>query len=116
GYRSRSSLWQASWVSGLEDGISPPRSLRLTVWFSAAYHLLTVGVQGVIDGRFGCNDCVIVSISKMAETFGDRLQSCRFGLMPEGVIRVSSIDDLCQECDCWIFLEPMLLDQGIKRT
>src|SRR5437879_3852806 len=87
---------------------------ELTVRLAAADHLLTVGVQGVVDDGLGRNHLQIILEAEMAETFGDGVQPRRLRLVPERVVRVGSVDDLGQENDGRVAVQLVLLRQRVE--
>ena len=71
-------------------------STELTVGLPAAYHLLTVPIQCIIDDRFGGNHFMVVLEPEMAKAFGDRIESSGVRLVPKGVVGVGPVHNLGQ--------------------
>jgi hypothetical protein len=61
------------------------------------HHLLTIGIECVVDDPLGCIERVIVFISKMAKAFGDGLQARSFGLPIQRIVGIGAVDDLAEQ-------------------
>ena len=61
------------------------------------HHLPAVSVKCVVDDPLGGVDRVIVLEAQMAETFRDRFEARRFGLLIERIVGVGAVDDLAQQ-------------------
>lgn len=90
------------------------RLLESAIRFTSTHHLLTISVEGVVYDPLGGIDLVIVLIAQVTEAFGDGVQPCRFGLVPERVVRVRPVDDLRQQDEGRITGEVVLLHDGVE--
>src|SRR5215470_3584528 len=104
----------ASWAT-------PPPALRcrsaiLSVGLAPSHHLLTVSIERVVDDRLCCDHFVIVFEAKVPKAFGDRVKPRGLRLIPQRVVRVGAVYDLCQKNDGWITREPMFLHKRIERA
>src|SRR6476469_7077878 len=61
---------------------------------AASDHLPAVGIEGIVDDPLGGVLLVVVLEAEMAESLGDRFQAGALGLVPEGIVCVSAVDDL----------------------
>ena len=60
-------------------------------------HRVTVGIKGVVNDPLGRVKFVIVFEAQVSKTFSDCLKPWTFGLIPEGIVGVSSIDDFTEQ-------------------
>src|SRR5215831_2112133 len=72
---------------------------KLSVGLATAHHLLTVPVERIVDDGLRRNQFVVVFELEMPKAFGDRIQPRGLRLVPERVVSVSAVYDLCQEND-----------------
>src|SRR5262245_48057269 len=91
-------------------------SSERTVRFAAPDHLLTVGVEGIVDDPLGGDALVVVLDPEVTEPLGDGIESRRLGLVPQGVVGVGPVDDLRQKDQGGVAPEAVLLDDGVERT
>src|SRR6516162_1110493 len=84
------------------------RSAELSVRLAASHHLLAVTVERVVHDGFGCDHLVVIFEPEMPKTFGDRIQSRGLRLIPQRVVGVSAVYDLCQENNGRIAREAVL--------
>src|SRR5260370_18723354 len=71
--------------------------LEHSVCFPLAHHLMTVGVKGIVNDPLGCIKFVIVFETQVSKAFGNCLKPWTFGLIPERIVGISSIDDLTKQ-------------------
>src|SRR5215213_5299394 len=86
------------------------------VGFAAPDHLFAVRVEGVVDDPLGRIELVVVFVTEMTEALGNRVESRPFGLMPERIVGVSSVDDPAEQHQCGIAVELILLDDRLERA
>jgi hypothetical protein len=78
-------------------------------------HLLTVGIEGVVDDPLSAVDLVVVAEAEMAKAFGDGFQARSLRLPPELVVGVRAVDDLAEQRQRRIAGQPVLVEDGLKR-
>ena len=66
-----------------------------------------MSVKGVVDDPFRGVDGVIVLVSEIAKSLGDRFKSRSFGLMVERVVGIGAVDDLSMQDERRIAPEPV---------
>jgi len=67
---------------------------EIAVLLALTHHLPAVSVKRVVDDPLGGIHRVIVLEAQMAETFRDRFEARRFGLLIERIVGVGTVDDL----------------------
>src|SRR6266850_668753 len=90
--------------------------LKPTIRLTSLYDFLTISVQRVVNDPLGGVDLVVVLEAQLREAESNGFQSSGFRLVPERVVRVRSVDDLCQEDECGIHCEIVFLDDRLERT
>src|SRR5260221_9796185 len=68
-------------------------SLEHPVWFPLAHHLLTIGIESVIDHPLGRIQIMVVLEAQVLKAFSNSFKSCAFGFIPERIIGISSINN-----------------------
>src|SRR5258708_804738 len=81
---------------------------------AAAHHLLTVPVERIVDDGLRRDQLVVIFEPEMPKPFGDRIQPRGLRLVPERVVSVSAVYDLCQENDRRITCESVLFHERIE--
>src|SRR5207247_2001467 len=81
-----------------------------------AYHLLTVGVEGIVDDPLGGVQLVVILEAQVLEALGNRLQPLSFGLVPEGIVGIRPVDDLAEQDQRRVVRQVVLLEDGLKRA
>src|SRR5512134_642454 len=103
--RARNSKWPSG-VSELSARISGScniavlklySSLEHPLWLALPHRLLAIGVQCIVDDPLGGVDLVIVFVTQVAESFGNRFESWAFWLLPERIVGVRAVDDLAEQ-------------------
>src|SRR5262249_23042933 len=87
---------------------------KLSVSLATAHHLLTVSVEGIVDDGFRRDQFVVVLEPKMPEAFGNRVQCSGLRLIPQRVVSIGAVDDLCQQDDGRITCESVLFHEAIE--
>src|SRR6516162_8332189 len=93
-------------------GFTP--SSILSIGLATTYHFLAIGVQRVVHDGLCRKDLVIVFVAKVPEAFCDRIQAGRFGLVPEGVVRIGAVHNLGQQHNRGIATKLMSLYECIE--
>src|SRR6266571_6517905 len=97
------SLSGPDWCSRAIPRIRTPRILLRWVCFERAIgpaladHLLTVGIEGIIDDPLGGVQLVVVPVAQVPEALGNRLQPLSFRLVPERIICIGAIHNFTEQ-------------------
>src|SRR5262252_10322188 len=89
---------------------------EIAVGLALPDHFLAVGVKGVVDDPLRGIDGVIVLVSEMAKSLGDRLEPWSFGLVMKRIVSVGAVDDLSKQHQRRIFREPVFLQDCLERA
>ena len=79
-------------------------------------HLLAVGVQRVVNDPLRSVDGVIVRVAKVAEAFGNSLQTWALRLVPKRIVGIGAVDDLAQQHQGEVAGQVVLLQNRLERT
>src|SRR5207253_855560 len=72
-------------------------SLEHPVWFPLAHHLLTIGIESVIDHPLGRILFLVVPEAQMPKAFSNSFKSGTFGLIPKRIVGISSINNFAEQ-------------------
>src|SRR5258708_12260732 len=75
-------------------------SLEHPVWFPLAHHLLAIGIESVIDDPLGRIEFVVVLEAQVPKAFSNSFKPCAFGLIPERIIGIRSINNFSEQYQC----------------
>src|SRR5260221_13216554 len=89
---------------------------KIAIELALAHHLLTIGVEGVIDNPLSGVLLVVILETEVAEALGDGLQPRPLGLVPERVVGIGAVDDLAQEHQRRVARQVVLLEDSLKRA
>src|SRR5262245_27965700 len=89
---------------------------EIAVGLALSDHFLAVGVKGVVDDPLRGVDGVIVFVSEMAKSLGDRFEPWSFRLVIKRIVSVGAVHDLSKQRQRRIFRGSIFLQNCLERA